>query len=206
MNRPTARLLTLLGFGALMSQAGHLLVFQIQFGSAALAVQGRGAHAYFPAFAKTSLGIVAAVILSAALVVGASRLLEGRPRQAICAGPTYLGLLARLFSVQLAFFFAQETIEALMAGTAVPSSTHLLLFGTLGQLPVALIAALALKWLATRFETALITLRHALATTSGAAEPAELVLLRWEAVPRLALAATCPSAYVKRGPPPILQG
>ena len=52
-----------LAVGILGSQAGHLLVFQLRFGAAAQQVQSSGAHAYFPALAKTMLGAAAAIVL-----------------------------------------------------------------------------------------------------------------------------------------------
>ncbi len=63
MKRPAVRLLGLLGFGALLAQAGHLIAYQLEFGAAAQAVQSQGAHAYFPGLAKTSLGLVATATL-----------------------------------------------------------------------------------------------------------------------------------------------
>ena len=48
--------------GILGSQAGHLLTYQLLFGSAAQHLQSSGQHAYFPLLAKTALGAVAAVL------------------------------------------------------------------------------------------------------------------------------------------------
>src|SRR4029077_989535 len=105
------------------------------------------------------LGVVAATVLGGLLLIGIARLLPGRPAVAVRGGSQYIGLLSTLFTVQLVWFVAQETIESLVAGVAVPSVLHLILTGAAGQLPVAMVAALALKWLAVRFEAALITLR-----------------------------------------------
>ena len=52
------RLATLVVAAAVLgSQAGHLLVYELRFGSAAGQLQSTGAHFYFPAVAKTGLGI-----------------------------------------------------------------------------------------------------------------------------------------------------
>ena len=51
--------LAIVGLGALGSQAGHLLAYQLRFGAAAQQVQSSGAHSYFPLLAKTALGVAA---------------------------------------------------------------------------------------------------------------------------------------------------
>jgi hypothetical protein len=204
VNRPI-RLLGLLAFGALLAQAGHLIAYQLEFGAAAQAVQSQGAHAYFPGFAKTSLGIVAALVLGGLLLIGAVRLLPGRPVVVISRGPSYISLLAILFTTQLAFFMAQETIESLAAGEAVPSALNLIFLGSAGQLPVAVLAALALKWLAIRVRAALLTLRAELAVRLSADAPILQVIPRPELAPVSALAGSCPTVYIKRGPPAILR-
>jgi hypothetical protein len=205
VNRPPVRLLGLLAFGALLAQAGHLIAYQIEFGATAQAVQSQGAHSYFPGFAKTSLGIVAVLVLGSLLLIGAARLLPGRPLVVISRGPSYISLLAILFTVQLACFIAQETTESLAAGEAVPSALNLIFLGSAGQLPVAILAALALKWLAIRVEAAVLTLRAepAVRLSVGAAI-LQLIPLP-ELAPVSALAGSCPTVYIKRGPPAILR-
>jgi hypothetical protein len=202
LNRPFTRVLAVAGFGALASQAGHLLVYQLQFGSAALAVQSRGAHAYFPIFAKTSLGVAGLAILAALVVIGVSRALSAGVAAKV-SSPSYLRLLSALFTIQIACFAVQETIESLVAGTATASAPYLVLVGALGQLPVAMIAALACKWLAARFESALITLRQKLATPTSALATATRAAKRSWHIPHPALAAACPSVFAKRGPPAV---
>jgi hypothetical protein len=193
----------LAGSGAVASQAGHLLVYQLQYGSGALAVQSEGVHAYFPALLKTGFGAGALVTLAALLIIGASRLVAVRPGTRITGGPSYLSLLASLFTIQATCFVVQESVESLVAGTPV-SAGHLILLASLGQLPIAAVGALALMWLKARVETALTTLRQVAASrvtvhVSIAVVPALLV-----PAPQLALAGICPTAYVKRGPPPAL--
>jgi hypothetical protein len=199
------RLLALLAFGALLAQAGHLIAYQLEFGAAAQAVQSQGAHAYFPGFAKTSLGIVAVLVIGGLLLIGLVRLLPGRPAVLTSRGPSYTSLLSILFTIQLACFIAQETSESLAAGQALPSALNLTLLGTVGQLPIATVAALALKWLAIRVDAALVVLRAELAVRLSAAAPSALVIPVPELAPVQALAGSCPSVYIKRGPPAILR-
>jgi hypothetical protein len=202
MKRQLAWLLALLGSGAIASQAGHLLVYELQYGSAAQAVQSQGVHAYFPVLAKSTLGFGALAILALLLMVAASRMLAVRPGSRITHRLSYFNLLALLFTIQISCFMVQETIEAAAAGT-VASATHLLMLASLGQLPIAVVAALVFKWLAARVEVAFTAIRQALRTklTFGATitlgTPAS-------ALPRLVLTDTCPSVFVKRGPPPVL--
>src|ERR1700693_2510520 len=143
-----------LGLGLVSSQAGHLLAFQLRFGSAAQHLQSSGAHAYFPTLAKNTLGAIGAAFVAAFFVIGLARVLAGRSRGSSRSAPKYIELIAALFTIQLASFITQEVGEAMAAGAAVDSAAHLLLWGTLGQLPVAALAAIALGWLWTRFESA----------------------------------------------------
>jgi hypothetical protein len=195
----------MLGFAALLAQAGHLIAYQLEFGAAAQAVQSQGAHAYFPGLAKTGLGVVAAAILASLLLVGIARLLPGREAVVVGRGPSYLSLLSILFTTQLVCFIAQETVESVTAGQAVPSVLNLIFLGSAGQLPVAILAALALKWLAVRLDAALLTLRAELAVRVESVAPASLLVPRPELVSVSALAEICPTAYIKRGPPAILR-
>jgi hypothetical protein len=204
VNRPPVRLLGLLAFGALLAQAGHLIAYQLEFGAAAQAVQSQGAHAYFPGFAKTGLGILAVLVIGGLLLIGLTRLLPGRPVVLTGRGPSYTSLLAILFTIQLACFVAQEMGESLAAGEAVPSALNLIFLGTVGQLPVAMVAALALKWLAIRVDAALVALRTELAVGLSAA-PIAIVAPLPELAGVPALANSCPTVYIKRGPPAILR-
>jgi hypothetical protein len=67
-------------------------------------------------------------------------------------------LLAPLFTIQLACFAAQETVEAMAGGGHLASVPALLLWGTLGQLPVAIVATLALRWLGARVRPAIVAI------------------------------------------------
>jgi hypothetical protein len=203
--RPLKTGAALVGFGVLLSQLGHLLVYQLEFGSGAQAVQSAGAHAYFPAFAKTALGTVAAALLGSLLVIGAARLVSGGRMRRTARGPSYLRLLGALFTIQLAFFALQETAESIVAGAAVATAPHLLLLGTVGQLPVAILAALALKWLLVRFEAAVLIIRTAISSARASMATPRIVLLPRALRLEPALIEACPAAYIKRGPPPRLR-
>ncbi len=146
-----------LGLGAVASQAGHVVAYELRYGTAAQQVQSSGSHAYFPATAKTGLGAAAAVILIGLLAVGFARLAAGRPIRHEPA-PSFLRLLGLLYTYQLTCFVLQETAEAAVGGIPPSSATTLLLWGTLGQLPVAMVAALALRWLVARLRPALAQL------------------------------------------------
>jgi hypothetical protein len=188
--------------GLLGSQAGHLLAYQLRFGAAATQLQSSGAHAYFPVVAKTGLGIAAALILSALLVMGAANIVSHRGFRPEPSTQTYLSLLAALYTLQLACFAGQETVEAVLAGAPTTSPGALLLWGTLGQLPLAAVAALAVRWLVAEFKAAIKEIRAAL----------ELVERRPELVPTVVLVSAprdeplLPSFLAghwqsKRGPP-----
>jgi hypothetical protein len=141
------------GVGVVASQAGHLLAYSLRFGAAAQQIQSSGAHEYFPALAKTGLGFLAIAVVVGLLVIGLARLMAGRLETD--SAPSYLRLLAALYTLQLAVFAGQETAEAAIAGVPASSVEVLVLWGTVGQLPVAGVAALALRWLMAKLRPAL---------------------------------------------------
>jgi hypothetical protein len=191
-----------LGLAAFGSQAGHLLAYQLRFGAAAQHVQSTGAHGYFPLVAKTSLGVVGAVLVAGILLIGLARVLTGRPSSHAIAGPSYLGLLALLFTVQLACFVGQEVGESLLAGSPVDSAPHLLLWGTLGQLPVAAIAAVALGWLARRYESAVNEVRAVVNARPTLLPFAAVAIPVWVTLGRASLLSqVAGGSLAKRGPP-----
>jgi hypothetical protein len=191
-----------LGLAAFGSQAGHLLAYQLRFGAAAQHVQSTGAHGYFPLLAKTSLGLVGVVLVAGVLLIGLARVLTGRPSSRAIAGPSYLGLLALLFTVQLACFVGQEVGESLLAGSPVDSAPHLLLWGTLGQLPVAAIAAVALGWLARRYESAVNDVRAVVNARPSLFPLGAVAIPVWVAPGRARLLSRVAGASLaKRGPP-----
>jgi hypothetical protein len=192
----------LVGFGVLLSQLGHLLVYQLKFGSAAQAVQSTGAHAYFPTLVKTGLGFAAAALLASLLVIGASRFVAGGLAARTAGGPSYVSLLALMFTIQMACFGLQETLESLAAGAAVASAPHILLLGTVGQLPVAAVGALAFKWLLLRFESAITEIRVAMAVPQARVSPVAIAIPVWiHDNRRLVLRPVADTSLAKRGPP-----
>ena len=187
-------------FGVAASQAGHLLAYVLRYGAGAIQVQSSGAHAYFPAIVKTGLGAAAAVALIALLVVGFARVAAGRPIAREHA-PSLLRLFAVLYTLQLAFFVVQEAAESAWTGAPSTSPAVLLLWGTAGQMPVALVAALALRWLAMRLGPAIAQLqivltpvrqRFVYAVMAPVAAPARVAVLSDEHIA---------SAFSRRGPP-----
>src|SRR4029077_11039682 len=168
--------LMVIGLGLLASQAGHLLAYQVRFGADAAQVQSSGGHSYFPALVKSSFGAAAAVLLMALLLVAVARVLTGRKVRG-GARPSYVRLLAGLFTIQLAAFAVQEVVEALIAGAPVAPVTLLLLWGTIGQLPAAALAALAVRWLGTRVEAAVGSIREMVRAMSPAPVSLRFALL-----------------------------
>jgi hypothetical protein len=197
--------LAVLGTGLIGSQAGHLLAFQLRFGDAAQHLQSSGAHAYFPLVAKTTLGAVAITSLTAMFIIGLARVLRGGLGIRTRTGPRYIELLAALFTIQLVAFITQEIGEALIAGAPVDSAAHLLLWGTLGQLPVAALAAIALGWLWTQFEAAVQDLRSVLAIAPADCAPAPFAIAVWPASNGALLLAVVGGSLGKRGPPTSLR-
>lgn len=193
-----------LALGLLGSQAGHLLAYQVRFGAAAQQLQSAGAHAYFPGVARTALGLLAAIVLAGLLVVGLARAIGGHRLVRAGSAPSLLRLVAALFTIQLAVFVAQETAEAAASGVQGGSIPVLLLWGSLGQLPVALVGAVALRWLLMRFDAAVQEIRVALsaqglrARFTGALAPVLAGTQRDDLHPRVAGASVR-----KRGPPPF---
>jgi hypothetical protein len=185
------------------SQLGHLLVYALRLGPEGLTASGSGAHGYFPALATAIAGIAGGTFLGALVVLGAARILAARGAGArVFERPPALDLLAVLFATQLSVFAGQETAEALLTGRAAPTAADLLLWGTLGQLPIAALAALALSWLTVSFRRALADLAHARASASlapsvpimaaGAPPRAVALVVAWSPGRRLP----------RRGPPP----
>lgn len=198
--------MAVLAVGVLGSQAGHLLAYQVRFGVAATQLQSSGAHAYFPGVVRTSLGLIAALVLAGLFVVGLARILSGRSIRPDSA-PNLLRLVAVLYTLQLAWFAGQEVGEALLAGMPADSVAHLLLWGTLGQLPVAVIAAASLRWLLARFESAITEIRVALAAVpKPLSPPIAIAVPVWGHDNRaLTLRSVAGASLAKRGPPSSLR-
>jgi len=189
------------GLGLLGSQAGHLLAYQLRFGAAAQQVQSTGAHSYFPLMVKTSLGAIAVVLLAGLVLAALARVLGGRQIRSV-SQPSYVGLLAGLFTIQLAVFVGQEVVEAMVARSAGGSVADLLLWGALGQLPVAAIAAFALRWLGARIESAVGAIRDAVVALRVAPLPAPIAMAVYSTPDRaLLMSRIAGSSLARRGPP-----
>jgi hypothetical protein len=198
-----------LAFGALAvlgSQAGHLLAYQLRFGAAAQTMQVSGAHAYFPTIAKTGLGAIAAITIGGLFMVGLARVLRGRALKQDQSAPSYLRLIAAMYTIQLALFVGQELAEAAVAGVPPVSVMVLLFWGTLGQLPVAMLGALALRWLLTRIRSAVAVIRTAIVTvqTVPTLVPAVVPVATGSEAARL-LSCVAGSSFAKRGPPSFVR-
>jgi len=189
------------------SQLGHALVYYARFGSSASGAQSAGVHAYFPTLAALLSAGLGAVLMAGLVLAGATRSLGLGPA-ARRARPTaaFFDLLPALFAVQLVVFMSQEAIEAMAAGGPVPSVVELLFWGALGQLPTAVIAAAVLRWLLARLESVWATfLDGAARLVDEHLTPAlERATLAGGPAPVRRLASACPSALLKRGPPPLL--
>ena len=196
------RIVAVLGAAIAGSQAGHLLAYQLHFGAAAQQVQSSGAHAYFPLLARTSLGISAIVLLASLLLIGLARVLVGRTSVRARSTTSFVGLLAALFTIQLACYVSQEIGEGLIARAPFASPADLLLWGALGQLPVSAIAATALGWLFTRFEAAVDEIRKVIAVRQPAPVRSAVAIPIWaEADTTFLLSRVAGASLGKRGPP-----
>jgi hypothetical protein len=116
--------------------------------------------------------------------------------------PSFLSLLATVFTLQLAWFMAQELTEALVAGLPADSALNLLLWGMAGQLPVAVAGAAVLTWLGAQVEAAAGELGSVSAIRVSVPLTAPVVVGAFVAGERaLVTAHASRSHIVKRGPP-----
>jgi hypothetical protein len=196
------RTVAMLGLALAGSQAGHLLSYQLHFGAAAQHVQSIGADAYFPLLARTSLGIVATLVIASLFLIGLARVLAGRSSARATSTTSYVGLFATLFTIQLVCFSGQEIGEALVARAPLASPANLMLWGALGQLPVAAVAATALGWIFTRFENAVDVIRSVIAVRQPAPAPITVAIPVWTATDcTFLLSGAAGASAGKRGPP-----
>ena len=118
----------------------------------------------------------------------------------------FVGLLAGLFTIQLAVFAGQEVAEGLVARSPVGSAADLLLWGALGQLPVAAIAALAVRWLGARVESAVGPIMDSVAALRAAPLPSLAAVPVYPAPDRaLLMSRVAGSSLARRGPPSFLR-
>lgn len=187
-----------LALGLIASQAGHLVAYQVRYGAAAEQIQSAGAHAYFPAVLKTGVGLLAVFVLLALVAIGLGRLLAGR-RLDSAAAPSFLRLVALFFCLQLTCFVIQESLE-MAAGAPVVTAPALLLWGTLGQLPVAFVAALVLRWFAVRVIPAVAGVL-APAPAAIRLAPLTVPVVLCPAAIRIPVEDRLARAFTRRGPP-----
>jgi hypothetical protein len=168
-----------------LAQLGHLVAFGFR-------VSSTGAHWYFPSAVSVAGALIGAGLVAAlALLVLASLVSGAVPRRR----PWSFALLfSGLLAAQVTFFLVQEGLEAhTIPGTAT------LAIGLLSQQPVALVAALALRWLSARLGPAL----YAIATPRRP----QLVVLGSLLAPAIAVSVVAlgPArprlAYGQRAPP-----
>jgi len=182
------RRLWVVGLAALpLSQLGHLLAAQLHHpGGGPTGAR----HAYFAATLELSLALLGAALLAGLLTLAAARRLGGRPLRAGEGWPLAWLVLA-LAAAQLEIYFVQELLEG-------SSSYDAARFGLAGQLPVALLAAFAIRHLSARLGPAVRLLRRLprlpIATLAPTAAPVAC------SVPRLA-GSPAPGLRPGRAPP-----
>lgn len=154
-------------------------------------MQSSGSHAYFPLLAKTFLGAAAMALIASMVLVGFARIASGRKIERASVS-SLLRLLAVLYTLQLAIFIAQEALEGSRVG-------DVFLWGLVGQLPVALAAAVAVRWLFASLAPALASIVHPreLVLNPGTA----LLLLGPLPLPALVAARPLRIPISRRGPP-----
>src|SRR5262249_2853742 len=142
-------------------------------------------------------------LLGSLLVIALARLLAGR-RQGLRPGARwpFIDVLAAVFTIQLGAYVAQEAAEALAAGTALPPIPELVLWGALGMLPVALLAAIGLTWLSVHLAAAVRRLRSV--AIPAQAHPRVEISRAFLHDARHRLRAVALGAFSKRGPPDLL--
>jgi hypothetical protein len=186
------------------SQVGHLLASVLRRGPGAPGLGGAGAHAYVPTLVTVLLGAAGGVVLAALLVMAAARVVTaGRESRGGSERGPLLDLAAVLFALQLGIFLVQEVAEAVASGGALPTAGDLLLWGSLGQLPVALVAALVLAWLSRQVEAAIVDLEAA-AGRPLAPRPILAPLHAWTSPPAPPRAGAVAGAAAQRAPPDLL--
>ena len=148
----------MLAIALIAAQAGHMVAYALRFGGAALDVQATGAHWYFMSVAKTALGLAALAALVVLLVIGFGRLAVGRRLEPDTTTP-FIRTFAAMYTLQLGVFVVQEAVEAMAGGGHLVSAPALMLWGALGQLPVAFAVTIALRWLGVRVRPALAAIR-----------------------------------------------
>jgi hypothetical protein len=148
--------------GVPLSQLGHALVYLCRFGAAGLRFETEGVHGYFPQLLGLSAGVVGAAVLTCLVLGGLGRIAAGRGMgMRPLGGQRPSTLLVAAASVQLAVYVIQETVESAFAGGPLQFGwlVSMLAWGLVGQLPIALLAAVGLAWLSIRFDAGIARFR-----------------------------------------------
>jgi hypothetical protein len=118
------------------AELGHLVAYGAR-------VPSGGPHIYFPTVLQLAGGALGAALLASLAVLALARLLTGVTAR---SRPWSFPLLfAGLLAAQLVVFLVQEALEA----RSLPRLSTVSL-GLLAQQPIALLAAVALRWLSAR--------------------------------------------------------
>jgi hypothetical protein len=175
--------------GGLFAELGHSLAYALRRPADVLPTDP--AHAYFRLALESALTALAAGLLVCLLLLGLARLLRGRvPRS---SPGSFALLFTCLLAVQMVVFLVQEGVES---GVAPGIGTIAL--GLVGQQPVALAGALALRWLSARVPAAVRELveRPLILLAEPAAVPAPLFVQS-----PVGFARRFAAAAASRGPP-----
>jgi hypothetical protein len=162
-------------------------------------------HFYYPAISATTSALTGGILMTCLALLAAAQVLRGAaPGRRLRRTTTIGSVLPMLFTAQLVLFIGQETVESLIAG-CVPSPVEMLLWGIVGQLPAAIVAAALVSWLSARMEAAWdvivsasaeLVADHLTGVRETCPAPASPV--------SPALTSTFPGAFRKRGPPTLL--
>jgi hypothetical protein len=188
------------GLALPLAQLGHLLAYWMRYGEGALRLQASGVHGYFPATAETSLALLGSLLVTFLLLIGLGRAWNGRG-QPLEPGWSVASSALTLFVVQLLAFVGQEHAEALFQQGRVPALVPLAAYGAMGQLPVALVAAVALAWATRRARHAIASLRRSRAVAIRPSPTTALPCLRPQPLAAVVLIGSVLAVAAKRGPP-----
>jgi hypothetical protein len=194
-----------------LAELGHQLGFVERYGSQGFALEGVGIHQYFPTLMSVVGAGLGGVTLAVLLVLSLGRLaVGGALGQTRHQGVPVRRLLPVLLALQLAVYLTQETSEALASSQLVttPWVVSTVAWGLAAQVPIALLAGLALSWLSARLDHAITAIRE-VARTAPTFSPAPVDEPKTGygsySAPRLSLASDCRTALAKRGPPQLLR-
>jgi hypothetical protein len=186
MSRQLKRALLVAGLAIPFAELGHLLAYGVR-------VPSTGSHFYFPTLLQVAGGGLGAGLLTSLAVLALARLLTGTVRR---RRPWSFPLLfAGLLAAQMAVFLVQESLES---GSLPQVAT--VTAGLLGQQPVALVAAIVLRWLSARLAPAaraLASMEPDQGSVRGALKPQSRLLPGYQP----SLAAARIRARGQRAPP-----